>query len=160
MKKNRNHLEVFRISFSTVIYLLCVAVYLLCTAGIALSVIRIVKYGVEDFSDILRYPFLIGVCAFCILLITGVLIKSQYVIENDSLVTQFGFVKSKYAIKDITSLLYDPQLKKMTVYFGEPFMTLSVSSEWQDRFVKALLQINPDIEYSFTLSTTDEKKKK
>ena len=159
MKRLENP-KTFRITFHTTIYLLCVAAYLLCAAGIALSIVRIVKYGVEGFSDILRYPFLIGVCTLCIVLITGVLVKSQYAVENDVLITQFGLIKSKYPIKDITSLLYDPQLKKMTVYFGEAFMTLTVSPEWQERFTRAILDVKSDIDYSFTLSNPDEKKKK
>ncbi len=160
MKKQNQTTQTFRLRFHALIYALCVVAYLLCAAGIVLSVLRIIKYGIEGFSDVIRYPFLIGVCLFCIVLVTGVLVRSQYVIDGETLITQFGFVKSKFSIKEITSLLYDPQTKKMTVQFGEPYMVLSADPEWQERFVREILAVNPSVDYGFTLSDPTNKKEK
>ncbi len=148
----KNDKQIFKITFSKSIYLLCVAVYLLCIAGIALSVWRIIKFGVHGFNDIIKYPFLIAVCLLCIVLVTAILIRSQYVVDKQYLITQYGLIKSKFAIKDITAVTLDSDSQKLTVNFGEPYTVISVSPAWNEQFVRALLAVNPNIDYSFTFS--------
>lgn len=148
----KNDKQIFKITFSKSIYLLCVAVYLLCIAGIALSVWRIIKFGVHGFNDIIKYPFLIAVCLLCIVLVTAILIRSQYVVDKQYLITQYGLIKSKFAIKDITAVTLDSDSQKLTVNFGEPYTVISVSPAWNEQFVRALLAVNPNIDYSFTYS--------
>ena len=148
----KNDKQIFKITFSKSIYLLCVAVYLLCIAGIALSVWRIIKFGVHGFNDIIKYPFLIAVCLLCIVLVTAILIRSQYVVDKQYLITQYGLIKSKFAIKDITAVTLDSDSQKLTVNFGEPYTMISVSPAWNEQFVRALLAVNPNIDYSFTYS--------
>ena len=54
----------FPIKFSKKILFSCIGVFLLCGAGIAVTVLRIIKNkGLHDFTDILKFPFLIAVCA-------------------------------------------------------------------------------------------------
>ena len=43
---------------------------------------------------------------------------------------------------------------------GEEFAVLSLSKDWTEAFTKALLDVNPKIDYSFTLAETDGKHKK
>ena len=148
----KNDKQIFKITFSKSIYLLCVAVYLLCLAGTALSVWRIIKFGVHGFNDIIKYPFLIAVCLLCIVLVTAILIRSQYVVDKQYLITQYGLIKSKFAIKDITAVTLDSDSQKLTVNFGEPYTVISVSPAWNEQFVRALLAVNPNIDYSFTFS--------
>ena len=149
-KKNTD--SCFRYQFSKTILLCALAVLLLCFVGIVLSAYRIMKYGVYGFSDFLKYPFLILVCVFCIILVISILIKSQYVLNEQNFIVQFGFIKSKYPTKDITSILLNTEHKKMTVYFGEDFIVLSMTDSGNDAFAKALMKLNPDVEYSFTLA--------
>ena len=151
----------FKIKFSPVILLLSVLVYILCALGIAVSIWRIIKFGIHDFSDIVKYPFLIAVCVFCIVLITAVLIKSYYSVESGMLVTHFGFIKTSYAIKDMRELTLDCDAKKLTVTFEDgQYMTLTVNAEWNEALVRAMLDTNPDIDYSFTLSDVPDQEKK
>ncbi len=88
-----------------------------------------------------------------------ILAKSQYIVNDERFITQFGFIKSKFIIKDITSIVYNTDTKKVTLYFGEHFMVISVSPEWQEEFIRALMKVNPDIDYSFTLSDGTKNKK-
>ncbi|MBQ8322741.1 MAG: hypothetical protein IJX91_02110 [Clostridia bacterium] len=165
MKKNESKpTGVFKIKFSVTIVLLCVAVYVLCAVGIGVSVWRIVRFGVKEFSDVLKYPFLILVCLLCIVLVTSILIKSQYAVDDKYFISQYGLVKSKFLIKDITSITLDTESKKLTVNFGEQFMVLSVSPDFSEPLVRALLAVKPDIDYGFTLAENkptgeDENKK-
>ena len=149
----------FKIKFSLLIILLSVAVYILCALGIAVSVVRIVKFGVQDLTDFMKHPFLIAVCIFCIVLITAVLIRSYYTVKNGQLITNFGFIKTSYAVKDITALTLDCEVKKLTVQFQDgQYMTLTVNPEWNDALVRVLLDENPNIDYAFTLSDAPQEK--
>ena len=161
-QKHSQETTCFKIRFSNTVLWLCVAVFALCGVGIGLSVWRIVEFGIHGFNDVLKYPFLIAVCVFCIVLVASILAKSQYVLDEKHLTTQYGFVKSKFAVKDVTSIVYDTDLKKLTVSFGEQYMTLSVDPESNEKLVRKMLEINPNIDYSFTLTEVpnDRKKKK
>ena len=86
------------------------------------------------------------------MLVTAILIRSQYVVDKQYLITQYGLIKSKFAIKDITAVTLDSDSQKLTVNFGEPYTVISVSPAWNEQFVRALLAVNPNIDYSFTFS--------
>ncbi len=133
-----------------------VAVLVLCVGGMALSVYRLIKNGIHSPTDVLTSPLLILVCVFCIALVISILCKSQYVVTDKSYIMQFGFIKSTYAIKDITKVVYDTDTKKLTVFVGEEFSVLPLCSEWHEDFVQALRAVKPSIDYSFTSSKTEE----
>ena len=153
--KNKNEqaqANYFKIKFSKVIYFLCIAILLLSVASIAVSIWQILRFGLSGFSDYLKYPLLIVISVLCIAVVVSLLVKSQYVVNKQYLITQFGFIKSKFIIKDITSMLLDTDTKKITVYFGEQFIVLNGSEKWNEKLIRALLDSNPNIDYSFTLA--------
>ena len=154
MKKENTPYETkyFKYTLSPLMIVLSIAVILLSIAGIIVSIWRIAKYGIREFSDALSSPFLILVCIACIVIVLSILIKSQYIIDGTNYITQFGIIKSAFPIADITSIVLDTQTKKLTVYVGFEFSVLSLKEEWNDEFVRALLEINPNIDYSFTMA--------
>ncbi len=144
----------FRYKFSPTMLLLCGLVLLLCLAGIAVSVYRmIVNGGILTFYDFLKYPFLILICVFCMVLIIALLIKSEYSLIDNQLVTRFGLIKSKYDVLKITALTHDRELSKLQINFGEEFFVLLLDSAWADDFVSELIKINPDVDYTYTLTS-------
>lgn len=157
MEKKNDKLQEqrFKIKFSPVIIILCIAILALCGLGIGISIWRIVTFGIKTFNDVLKYPFLIAVCVFCIAIVVSLLIRSQYVVDEKHFITQYGFIKSKFVIKEITSILLDQDVQKLTLHFGEAYTVLSVSPQWNEALVRALLAVNPNIDYGFTL--TDKK---
>lgn len=154
MKKDNANQEIkyFKYTLSPLMIVLSIAVILLSIAGIIVSIWRIMQYGIREFSDALSSPFLILVCIACIVIVVSILIKSQYVIDGTHYITQFGLIKSTFLIADITAIVLDTETKKLTVYVGEEFSVLSLKEEWNEEFVRALLEINPDINYSFTMA--------
>ena len=160
MKKEKKESVCFKIKFTKTIYLLCAAIFLLCAAGLGVSVWRIYRFGINGFSDALKSPFLIAICLFCIVLVICMLVKSQYCVDDKHLITQYGFIKSKFVVKDMTSMVLNTETKKLTVYFGEQFIVLSTAEDWNEELVRALLKINPNIDYSFTLMDTPDKQEK
>lgn len=158
--KNETQKQIFRLKFSPAILVLAIAVLTLCGVGIGISIWRIVRFGVKDLNDVIKYPFLIAVCVFCIALMIAILVKSQYIVDDEYFTTQYGFIKSKFAVRDVTSIVLDSDVKKLTIRFGEQYTVVSVSPEWNESLVRALLAVNPSIDYGFTLSDTPSDKDK
>ncbi len=157
-QKTPSSAKYFKYQFTKTLISLAIAVIALCLAGIGVSVYRIVLFGIREFTDALQSPFLIAVCAFCIVLMISILAKSQYVIDENHYTVQFGFIKSKFAIKDITALVFDSDAKKLSIYIGEEFSVLSLAPAWQDEFIAALRAVKPEIDFSFTLAEKTEEK--
>lgn len=152
-----NTAKTYKIQFTNLIICLAIAVLLFCAAGIVFSIYRIATLGITNMNDVLKYPFLILVSLFCIALVIGILVKSQYIIDETYLISQFGFIKSKFEIKKITSMLLNMDTKKLTVYYGEEFFVLSLQKDWTEVFARDLLDVNPAIEYSFHYPSEDKK---
>jgi hypothetical protein len=150
--------KIFKFRFTPLMIAIAIAVIALCTAGTALSIWRVVKYGIRNFNDALKSPFLIAICLFGIVVVIAMFIRSRYVITQDTLIMQFGFIKSKFAIEKFTSVLLDTDSKKLTVYMGEEFFVVTTNPEWNNDFVQALREVKPDIEFSFTLAEYKEEK--
>ena len=156
MKNANEQKEYFRISFPKVIIGLCIAIYALCGAGIAVSLYQTIRFGIRSFTEVLKYPFLIAISALCIVLVTAILIKSQYVVDEKKFTMQYGLIKSSIPVKNITSLIFNTTANKLTVYCGEQYLTLSVPSTRVHDLIEALRKRNTDIEYSF-ISSNDGK---
>ena len=149
----------FKFRFTPLMLILAIAVLILFTAGIALSVWRITKEGIHVFNDVLKSPFLIAICLFGIVVVVAMLIRSRYIITKDTFITQFGIIKSKFPVQDFTSVLLDTDNKKLTVYSGEQFFVVTTNPEWNNDFVQALREVKPDLEFSFTLTNQEDKTK-
>jgi hypothetical protein len=93
-------------------------------------------------------------------LVIGLLVKSQYTVDNTHFTTQFGFIKSKYALKDFTSMELDRDEHKLTVYSGESYMVIKTSPDWQEDLASEILKNNPDVEYTYTLTSASDEDKK
>ena len=154
MKKNSSPkgAKYFKYQFTPLLIILSVLVIVLCLAGMGVSIYRIVRFGVGGFTDALKSPLLIAICIFCIVLMISVLAKSQYIVDDTYYTTQFGFVKSKFPIKDVTKLELNMDTRKLTVYVGEEFSVLSLSPDWNDEFIAAIRAVKPEIEFTFTLA--------
>ena len=152
-KQNLEQQRTFPIRFSWKIILLCVLALLLCAAAIAVTVYRLIENGgIKVFNDVLRYPFLIAVALACAVLVIALLIKSDYAVDKTYLTTRFGLIKSRTELKAITAIVSDKQTNKLTVKMGEEYAVISVDASWCEDFVRAILDGNPSIDYSFTLT--------
>ena len=162
MKKNPapQEAKIFKFRFTPLMIILACVALTLCAVGVGLSIWRIVKEGIHDFDDVLKSPFLIAISLFGIVLIVALLLRSRYVITKEQFIMQFGLVKSKYAIQDITSLLLDTDTHKLTVYTGEEFFIVTTNPEWNNDLVQAIREIKPEVEFSFTLAEKKDKDEK
>ena len=152
--------KIFKFQFTPLMIILACSVILLCIAGIVLSALRIADEGIHGIGDALKSPFLILICVFGIAIVLGLLIRSRYVVTEKNLITQFGFIKSKFPIENITSLLLDTDTQKLAVYMGEEFFVILTNPKWNNDFVQAIRSVKPDVEFSFTLAEPSNKDKK
>ena len=138
---------------------LFIAVIALCLISAGVSVWRIIQYGVNGFTDVIKYPFLIAICLFGVVLVICIMAKSQYLVDDTYLVLQYGFIKSRFKTSEITSIVQDTDKKKLQIYFGqEQFIVVNVHVGELEELVRALLKINPSIDYSFTFTDNNEDK--
>ncbi len=144
--------KIFKIKLPKRIFILSIIVIALCIFGIALTVARLIEFGINGFTDFLKYPFLILLQLFCIILVITVLTNSKYILTQKTLTVQFGITKNQFDIENITSLLLDTDSKKLTLYLGEEYFVLFLPEENNHDFVQAIREKNLTIEYSFTLS--------
>jgi hypothetical protein len=143
----------FKIHFSKAMRWLFIAIIALCLIGAGVSVWRIVQYGVNGFTDVIKYPFLIGICLFGIVLVISIMAKSEYLVDDSCLILQYGFIKNRFKASEITSIVQDMEKKKLQIYFGqEQFIAVNVHLGGLEELVRALLKINPAIDYSFTFT--------
>ena len=88
----------------------------------------------------------------CIVIVISILVRARYLVDEKSLTTQFGFIKSSYSISEFTSLTVDMQTNKLIVYQGENFFVVGVKPEWRDDLINAILEVKPQIEIDYTLT--------
>ena len=157
--QKQNNQIIFKYQFTKMLTVLAYAVILLCVVGIGVSAYRIWALGIHGVYDALKSPFLILVCILCIVIVISILIRSRYVVENKNFIIQFGLIKSNFEIKKITSILLNSDTQKLTIYFGEDFTVISIPAAENENLVRALRDVNPNIDYSFTLTEQDDHKK-
>ena len=150
--KNKKNLKKFPYKLTTAKYLLAFGAIALFLVGIGFSAHRIAQFGVHGFNEYLQSPLLILICLFGIAVVISILIQSEYAIDEQYFYIRFGFIQDKYAVKDMTSLFLDTDAKKLTVYFGENFIVLTVNPLWNDEIIKSIREINANVEFNFTLT--------
>lgn len=155
----QKNIKSFKYRFTTTMKILLIVALVLCAAGLAVSIYRIWHEGIDEFIDALQSPLLIAICLFAIAFIISVLIKSQYEVTDKHYISRFGFVKSRYLIKDVTKIELDSDTKKLTVFVGEEYMVLSICPDQNDAFVQAMREANKKIEFTFTLATSSNEDK-
>ena len=135
-KQSTKHCFPYR--FTKAMLALCIASLVLCIVGIGVSVYRMIRFGVKDFNDFIRYPFLVIVCVFAVAVIIALLVRSQYVVTQEKLYSNFGFLKSSVDVSKITAIVCDAQEDKATVYLGEAYFVVTLPKGENEKLAAAL----------------------
>lgn len=157
-------MKTFRYKFTKLTIGLIIAGMVLCAGGFALNLYQCIRFGISSAADpvypIIQYTtmFVVTVALFAIL--TSVLIFSAYVVDDKYFKTRFGFIVSKYDLKNIERIVLDKKTDKLAVIFKEgTFIVVVVRQEWYEQFVKTLLDANPKIEYEIKSVENDKNDK-
>lgn len=144
--------KVFRFKFNKPTVFFCILGMLLCLAGIATSIWRLISEGVDGVTGALQSPLLIGVCIFGLVILISMLVRSQYLVDDKNITVQFGVIKSKTPIESITAIELDKDTDKLSVYCGETYTVIAVNKSWNDEFVRTIQAVNPKADYSVVLA--------
>lgn len=159
-QKKERAFRAFPLKKTAAITYLSLAALLLSIAGICLASYRIYKSGIHGFYDCLQNPFLIAVCLFAICVVAALFIKSEYRVGKTQFSTCYGFIKTHLPLSEITAITYEPETGKLffSIKDVEGQMTVTTAPNKRDELVKAVLEGNPSIDYSFTLRENVEEK--
>ena len=156
MKNPISNARAFKMKKSPLIIGLCIAVILLCIAGMIVGVVNITINGINGFNDILRYPFLLLIEIACIVLVVAMLIKAEYIVDEKNVIAKYGIVKNVFPLSEITSIVLDSDTKKLTLNMENGYFVLNMYEQDNHEFVQAIRQRNPKIDFSFTLTENKE----
>ncbi len=159
----------FKYKFTKLTLSLIYAGIALCFAGLGINIFRIINDNIEEAANIIypiiQYTLFFLIPVILLVLLISLLLASYYSIDENTLKTSFGIIKSKYDVKDIKSVILDRTTNKLSVGMsnGTLFMIV-VNEEWYQDFIDALCRTNPLIEYSINSKENngddkDEKKK-
>lgn len=150
--------QIFRFKFNSTTLILIILGLLLCAAGIATSIWRLVNTPPQGLTECLQSPLLIGVCVFGLVVLISMLVRSQYEVDENFVTVRFGIIKSATPVKDVTAIELDKDSDKLSLYTGETFSVILVNKEWNDEFVTAVQAVNPKVEYSIVMAKNKPKK--
>lgn len=163
MKQENNKYYPFQFTNMTLVFM--AIALLLCVACFAVTTWRFIGFlQTGDLSSTyswLQFIILYLATVLLAILITAMLVRSQYVITDKQVIVQFGFIKTKYEIKGIFSIHLFKGSNRLALYFDDyhtKYTMVAVNPSWYDEFIKTLLAIKPSIEFSF--SSADEETKK
>ena len=152
--------------FTTVVRLLIILGLILLAAGFGLTLWRFMHFIKDDISSIydwMKYIILFFMSILLAVLASSILIRSQYLLTGTHLILQFGFIKQKFAYKDIYSIHLFKGLRKLAVYFDDfktKYIIIVVKEEWYDDFIKTLTERKPGLGFSFSSPEEEDEIKK
>lgn len=141
---------------------LCILGLALSAAAIALTSWQFAEFLQGDISSVydwLKYMLLYLVAILLAVLVTAMLVRSRYLVTESTLVTQFGFIKTKYDLKSVYSVHLFRGMGKLTVYFDDyktKYVNVVIREALFDDFVRTLTERNPAIAFSFSTAEEEE----
>ncbi len=166
MKDKEPIIKKYAFRFSAVMLAVLIAGLVLCVACFALTTWQFTGFltgDVSSFYEWVKYALLYFVSVFLAVLITAMLVRSQYVLTEKELILQFGFLKTRYDVKKIFSVCLLNGSKKLCLYFDDfktKYATVVVKEEWYDDFIKTLTSLNERIEFDFSTYEDEQQGKK
>lgn len=146
-------MKVFKYKFSRLTTIFIYVGIALCAIGIGVNVFAIITgdpaSAANPIYPIIQYTLMFLIPIILLVILIALLVSSYYSIDDTTLKTSFGIIKSSYNVKDIDTILLDRTTDKLTVHFkNNSFIVIVVKEEWYDEFIDALCKTNTEIEYS------------
>ncbi len=151
----------FPFKFSPLMIVLCAAGFILSAACIALTSWQLAAFlrgsDISSVYDWLKFALLYLVSLLLIVLLAAMLIRSQYVLTESSLIMQFGLIRQKYELGKIVSVHLFRGSGRLAVYFDDfktNYVFIVVKASLYDDFIRELTSRNEKI--AFTFSSPEE----
>lgn len=160
----------FKYSFPRLTLILIIAGLAVCLAGFIVNLYVCITQGIS-YAVNPALPLVLYILMFFITIVAGgllvsVLCSSYYSVNQKTLRTAFGFIRSSYDVKQIDIVVLDRETNKLLVYFkDESYIIIVIKPSQYTDFVQAILDVNPSIEYAIqsvenTPDDKNDKKKK
>ncbi len=157
-------MKVFKYKFSKLTISLIYTGIALCFIGLGINIYSIATTNIREDANIvypiIQYSLLFLIPILLLVLLVSLLLSSYYSIDNKTLKTSFGIIKSKYDINEIATVMLDRATNKLSVFLkNNTFFVIVVKEEWYEEFIDTLCKANPSIEYSIKSKENDENEK-
>lgn len=147
----------FQYEFSKLIKILIFVALVLCALGLALNVWRVVNVGADNFYSTLQYVLIFAVTIGAPIVLISMLISSGYEITDQHIVSNFGIIKSRFKLDDVSKLVYVTSKNKLFVYFkDDTYMNIIVNEKWIQEFIGCVLEKRKKIEIEYTTGEENE----
>ena len=157
-------MKVFKYKFSKLTISLIYTGIALCFIGLGINIYSIATANIREDANIvypiIQYSLLFLIPILLLVLLVSLLLSSYYSIDNKTLKTSFGIIKSKYDINEIATVMLDRATNQLSVFLkNNTFFVIVVKEEWYEEFIDTLCKANPSIEYSIKSKENDENEK-
>ncbi len=153
-------MKVFKYKFSKLIISLIYVGIALCIAGIGINIFYVATGKISESPNIIipiiQYTLTFLIPIVLLVLLISLIFSSYYAIDEKTLKTSFGIIKSKYDIRDIQRIILDRTTNKLAVYLkSNVLFVIVVNEEWYEDFIDTLCKANPQIEYTIQSKEND-----
>ncbi len=153
-------MKVFKYKFTKLTISLIYVGIALCFVGLGLNIYSIITSKIGESANliypIIQYTLMFLIPIVLLVLLISLIFSSYYSIDENTLKTSFGIIKSKYDLKEIQAIILDRTNNKLSVYMkNNTFFVIVVKEEWYEDFIDTLCKANPLIEYSIRSKEND-----
>lgn len=157
-------MKVFKYKFTKLTISLIYIGIALCFVGLGINIYSIATANIGEVANliypIIQYSLMFLIPIVLLVLLISLIFSSYYSIDDKTLKTSFGIIKSKYDINEITTVVLDRTTNKLSVFLkNNSFFVIVVKEKWYEEFIDTLCKANPSIEYSIRSKENDEKDK-
>lgn len=156
-------MKTFKYKFTKLTISLIYIGIVLCFVGLGINVYSVITSNIKESANmvypIIQYTLMFLIPIVLLVLLISLVLSSYYSIDEKTLKTSFGIIKSKYDIKEIQAVMLDRTNNKLSVYLkNNSFFVIVVKEDWYEDFIDALCKANPQIEYTIRSKENDPDK--
>lgn len=151
----------FKFKYANSVWALLVLVLALSIAGLCWNVFNLIEYCMIGFTrvgafKIVVYGLLVLMLVILTAIVVSVMVYGRYVIKGEFIFTCFGFIKSKVAISEITTITHFKKSDKLVMYFkDEKYSVIVIAPDRYDDFVLAVREVNSAIRFDARIDGED-----
>ncbi len=147
----------FKFLFTKTIYAIFTLALLLCAAGIAISIYRIVAGGINSPFDWIGVAIMMVACVLLGVIIVTMFFCSNYSVDKKYLSLRLGIIRTRYALENVSSVHLFEGAGKLAVYFKDGrYVAIVIERNQFDAFVKEISEKNEKIGFSYSTAEEEE----
>ena len=153
-------MKIYKYKFTKLTLTLIYIGIALCFVGLGINIYSILTSNIGESANIvypiIQYSLMFLIPIVLLVLLISLILSSYYSIDENTLKTSFGIIKSKYNIQEIQNIVLDRTNNKLSVYLkNSVFFVIVVKEEWYEDFIDTLCKANSQIEYTIRSKEND-----